>query len=218
MIDGRAITQQSDWVTVAVVAVVVQASTQSAAGLFSFEADGSADHRPLGEYARSVAPSARLAAGSRKGTRCRRARPPIRPLPARRRGSWRRRRRAEPRSGDVRGDWMIDRGPIVGGAAEGARIGPGDERRAARLTGRSSVAVKIEAVPIDIFHSELAQTPGLLLERFNDSCAPRAQFLVSRVDLRRKYPVNSGFEWAVSSAKENREVVARDRTDIAAWI
>src|SRR5262249_46280451 len=85
--------------------------------------------------------------------------------------------------------------------------------------GRSaSVAVKIEAVSVDIFHSELAQTPGLLLERFNDSSATRAQFFVSRVDVRRKYPVNSRFEGAASSAKENRDVIARDGADIAAWI
>jgi hypothetical protein len=30
--------------------------------------------------------------------------------------------------------------------------------------------MKIEAVSIDIFHGELAQTPRLLLERFNDFC------------------------------------------------
>src|SRR5215472_6844898 len=84
--------------------------------------------------------------------------------------------------------------------------------------GSASVAVKIEAVSIDIFYSELAQTPGLLLERFNDSCASRAQFLVRRVDVRRKYPVNSRFEGAASSAKEDRDVIARDGADIAAWI
>ena len=81
-----------------------------------------------------------------------------------------------------------------------------------------SVAVKIEPVSIDIFHGELAQTPGLLLERFNDSCAARAQFLISRVNVRRKYPVNSRFEWAASPAKENRDVIARDGADIASWI
>jgi hypothetical protein len=86
------------------------------------------------------------------------------------------------------------------------------------LADDASVAVEIEAVSIDIFHRELTQTPGLLLERLNDSCAPRAQFLVRRVDLRRKYPVNSRFEWAASSAKENREVIARDGADIATWI
>jgi len=89
---------------------------------------------------------------------------------------------------------------------------------AAQTASASAVAVKIEAVSIDIFHSELAQTPRLLLERFNDSCAPRAQFLVSRVDVRRKDPVNRRFEWAASSAKENRDVIARDGADIASWI
>jgi hypothetical protein len=75
--------------------------------------------------------------------------------------------------------------------------------------------VKIEAVSIDIFHGELAQTPRLLLKRFNDACAPRAQFLVSRVNVGRKYPVNSGLEWAVSSAEEDREVITRDGTNVA---
>jgi hypothetical protein len=83
---------------------------------------------------------------------------------------------------------------------------------------RTSIAVKIEAVSIDIFYRELTQPPGLLRERFNDSCAPRAQFLVRRVDVRRKYPMNSRFEWAASSAKENRDVIARDGPDIASWI
>src|SRR5262249_58772262 len=78
--------------------------------------------------------------------------------------------------------------------------------------------MKIEAVSIDIFHRELAQTPGLLPQRFNDSCAPRAQFLVSRVDVRRKYPVNSRFKGTASSAEENCDVIARDGADIAPWI
>ena len=78
--------------------------------------------------------------------------------------------------------------------------------------------VKIESVSIDIFHGELAQTPGLLLERFDDSCPSRSQFLVRRVDVRRKYPVHRRLEWAASSAKENRDVIARDGADIATWI
>ena len=82
----------------------------------------------------------------------------------------------------------------------------------------ASVAVKIEAVSIDIFHSELAQTPGLHLERLNNSCTPRAQFLVSSVDVRGKYPVNSRFEWAACPAKENRDVIARDGADVASRI
>jgi hypothetical protein len=86
------------------------------------------------------------------------------------------------------------------------------------LAESGSVAVKVEPVSIDIFYRELAQTPGLLLERFNDSRAARAQFFVRRVDLRRKYPVNSRFEWASSSAKENREMIAGDGADTASWI
>ena len=82
----------------------------------------------------------------------------------------------------------------------------------------ASVAEKIEAVSIDIFHGELVQTPALLLERFNDSRAPRAQFLVSRINVRCKYPVNSRFKRAASSAKENHGVVARDGADIASRI
>jgi hypothetical protein len=78
--------------------------------------------------------------------------------------------------------------------------------------------VKIEAVSVDIFDCKLAQTPRLLLERFNDSGASRAQFLVRRIDVRRKYPVDRGFEWADSPAKENRDVSARDSADIASGI
>src|SRR5260370_9471854 len=79
--------------------------------------------------------------------------------------------------------------------------------------------MKIEAVSIDIFHSELAQTPGLLLERFNDACAPRAKFIVSRVDVDGKYPMNSRFEGPPSSAKENGpNVIELNGTDTAPWI
>src|SRR2546425_6180058 len=80
-----------------------------------------------------------------------------------------------------------------------------------------SVAVKVEAISIDIFHGELTQTPGFLLERLNDSGAQRAQFLVGGVDFRRKYPVNGGFEWTRPSAQEDRDVVTRDRTHISSW-
>src|SRR5947207_3121595 len=52
------------------------------------------------------------------------------------------------------------------------------------------VAVKIKAVAIEVFHSELTQTPGLLFERLNDSRAQRAQFIVCGIDVCRKYPVN----------------------------
>src|SRR5215469_6226219 len=83
----------------------------------------------------------------------------------------------------------------------------------------ASVAVKIEAVPVDIFHRELTQAPRLPLERFDDSCASRAQFFVGRVDVGGKYPVNRRFEWAVSSTKENRpDVIPRDSTDIATGV
>src|SRR3989442_802988 len=81
-----------------------------------------------------------------------------------------------------------------------------------------SVAVKVEAISIDIFHGELTQTPGFLLERLNDSGAQRAQFLVGGVDFRRKYPVNGGFEWTRPSAQEDRDVVTRDGTDISSWV
>jgi hypothetical protein len=76
------------------------------------------------------------------------------------------------------------------------------------------VAVEIEAVSIDIFHGELTQTPGLLLERFNNSRTQRAQFVICRVKVRRKYPVNGGFEWLASSAKEDCDLIARHSTDL----
>src|SRR5205807_2079118 len=81
-----------------------------------------------------------------------------------------------------------------------------------------SVAVKVEAIPIDIFHGELTQTPGFFLERLHDSGAQRAQFLVGGVDFRRKYPVNGRFEGTRSSAKEDRDVVTRDGTDISSCV
>jgi hypothetical protein len=78
--------------------------------------------------------------------------------------------------------------------------------------------VKIEAVSIDVFHGELAQTPRFLFERLDDICAAGMQFLIGRIDVRRKYPANSRFEWPASSAKENHHGFARDGTDIAPWV
>src|SRR5258706_15552767 len=100
-------------------------------------------------------------------------------------------------------------------ASAGPRATFGSHRTITRPSRRrASAVVKIETVSIDVFHGELAQPPRLLLERFNDSCASRAQFFVGRVDVRRKYPMDSRFERAASSAKENRYRFARDGSDI----
>src|SRR5262249_61449668 len=53
----------------------------------------------------------------------------------------------------------------------------------------------------------------LPLQRLHDSRATRPQFLVNRVDVRRKYPVHRRFERADSSTKENYDFIARDGTD-----
>src|SRR4029077_6349656 len=56
------------------------------------------------------------------------------------------------------------------------------------------------------------------LEWLHDSGAQGAQFLVGGIDFRGKYPVNGRLEWTRSSAKEDRDVVTRDRTDISTWV
>src|SRR2546428_7224028 len=86
-----------------------------------------------------------------------------------------------------------------------------------RLRTCRSVAVKVEAISIDIFHGELTQTPGFFLEGLHDSGAQGAQFLVRGVDFRRKYPVNGRFEWTRSSATEDRDVVTALYTDLHSW-
>lgn len=78
--------------------------------------------------------------------------------------------------------------------------------------------MKIEAISVDIFHRELAQAPGLLLERIYNSRAQRTQFLMGRVYIRRKYPVHGGFERTYPFAKENHDVVSRDGTDLSSGV
>src|SRR3954469_7115054 len=78
------------------------------------------------------------------------------------------------------------------------------------LNGACGVAVKVEAIAVDVFHGELAQTPGLCLERLDDPCAPRGKFVVRGVDVRREHPVNGGLERARPPAEEDRDVVTRD--------
>src|SRR5262245_1314459 len=74
--------------------------------------------------------------------------------------------------------------------------------------------MEIETISIDIFDCELAKAPRLLLERLNDSRSQRAYFLVCGVNICRKYPVNGGLEWPRPSAKEDRDVVTRNGTDV----
>jgi hypothetical protein len=78
--------------------------------------------------------------------------------------------------------------------------------------------VEVETIPIDVFDGELAQTPRLSLERFDNACAPRAKFRASRVDVRGKDPMDRRFEPTASPVEENRDVVARDGADIAPGI
>jgi hypothetical protein len=78
--------------------------------------------------------------------------------------------------------------------------------------------VKIKAVSIDVFHGELSQAPRLLLQGFDNPRTPRAQFVKRRVDISGEYPVNGGFEWAVSFAEENGEAIAGDGADAASGI
>ena len=77
-----------------------------------------------------------------------------------------------------------------------------------------SVAVKVEPVSIDVFHSELTQTPGLALKRFNDSCTKGLQFGVCGVDICGEYPVNGGLERLASTPEENSHIIARHGTDL----
>src|SRR3989442_7311786 len=76
------------------------------------------------------------------------------------------------------------------------------------------VAVKIQAVAIEVFHGELTQTPGLLFERLNDSRAQGAQFIVCGIDVGRKYPVNRRLEGLAFAAEEDRDVISRHGADL----
>jgi len=62
--------------------------------------------------------------------------------------------------------------------------------------------VEVEAVAVDIVHSELTQSPRLAFERFNDACSPRAKFVVGGVEVRSKDPVDGRFERTFSLRKK----------------
>ena len=81
-----------------------------------------------------------------------------------------------------------------------------------------SVTVKVEAVPVDVFHGELAQAPGFRLERFNDACTTRAHFIVRRVNVGSENPVHDRLEGPGFLTKENRHVIPRHSTKLATRI
>src|SRR5688572_7337095 len=87
-----------------------------------------------------------------------------------------------------------------------------------RLVNKShsacSVTVEVEAVAVNVFHCELAQPPRFHFKRFNNPRAQRAQLFVCGVDVWGEHPVNGGLKGLASSAKENREFVARHSTDL----
>src|SRR5262249_3738997 len=56
-------------------------------------------------------------------------------------------------------------------SADRSRQSPGAKRDGHDVLACASVALKIEADSIDIFDREPAQTPRLLLDRLDDSCA-----------------------------------------------
>src|SRR5262249_2623572 len=84
--------------------------------------------------------------------------------------------------------------------------------------GAASVAVKVEPIAIDVLYCELPQPPRLPLDGIDDAGTHRAQFLIRCVQFRRENPVNRRFKRSRSSAKEDREVVTRNSTDISAGL
>jgi hypothetical protein len=76
-----------------------------------------------------------------------------------------------------------------------------------------SVAVEVETVAVEVFHRELAQAPGLLLERRGDAGATGAELGVRGVDVGREDPVDNGLEGANTAPKEDHALIAGDRSD-----
>src|SRR5271166_2497538 len=78
--------------------------------------------------------------------------------------------------------------------------------------------MEVEKIPIQILHGELPQSPRLCLQWIDDLRTQRHQFLVRRVDVLRKDPVDGGFEWRLPLPEENYHLVAGDGANFFAWV